>query len=180
MDSASMDKADTDLVVLVDENDVQRGTAPKLEVHRTGALHRAVSVFLFNDARALLLQRRARTKYHCAGLWSNTCCGHPRPGETPLDAAHRRLAQELGIACDVFPGIRFQYSAPVGNGLVENEVDHVFFGYYSGDPVPVASEVEEVRWRDMDALLADIARSPHEYTPWLGIALRLLDRRGIP
>ena len=175
-----MDKPDSDAVVLVDENDRELGVAPKLDVHRTGTLHRAVSVFLFNDARELLLQRRALTKYHCAGLWSNTCCGHPRPGETPLDAAHRRLEQELGIECDIFPGVRFQYSAPVGNGLVENELDHVFFGYFSGTAAPVASEVEEVRWMDMDAVLAAIARAPREYTPWLGLAIRLLDQRGIP
>jgi len=167
-------------VVLVDAEDREVGLAPKLEAHRAGTLHRAVSVFLFNGEQALLLQRRAATKYHSAGLWSNTCCGHPRPGEVPLMAARRRLMEEMGIECDIFPALRFQYVADVGNGLMENELDHVFFGYFAGAPAPVASEVAETRWVRVLELLADIRANRARYTPWLGLALRLLDRRGIP
>ena len=167
-------------VILVDAKDRELGVAPKLDVHRTGALHRAVSVFLFDSNRALLLQRRARTKYHSGGLWSNTCCGHPRPGETALDAARRRLREELGIACDLFPAACFQYFAQVGEGLVENELDHVFFGYFDGAVTPVRDEVEEIRWTPMEDVIRDVARSPADYTPWLSLALRHLEHHGIP
>jgi isopentenyl-diphosphate delta-isomerase len=171
---------DADEVILVDEKDKELGVAPKLHVHQTGALHRAVSVFLFDASRSLLLQRRAATKYHSAGLWSNTCCGHPRPGESTLDAARRRLKDELGIVCDIFPASHFAYSADLGGGLIENEIDHLFFGYFSGSVTPAPNEVAEVRWMPVEAVMADIARAPHEYTPWLRLALRQLEHRGVP
>ena len=133
---------DADALVLVDGDDVPLGTAPKLDVHRDGRLHRAVSVLLFDDDGRVLLQRRAAAKYHSAGLWANTACGHPRPGETVLDAARRRLRAEMGIDAPALTVAgRFVYRAQLDAGLVEHELDHVVVGRWSGMPNPDAGEV---------------------------------------
>ena len=156
-----------DVVVLVDERDVQVGIAPKLAVHREGRLHRAVSVMLFDDDGQALLQRRASGKYHSPGRWSNTCCGHPRPGESTLEAAKRRLRDELGIhACDLEHVSKFIYQADLGGGLVEHELDHVFVGRWSGVLRPDPAEVSATRWVRRDDLEANLARSPGRYTAW--------------
>jgi isopentenyl-diphosphate delta-isomerase len=163
-------------VILVDANDSEVGTAEKLDAHLTGALHRAVSVFLFDGHGRLLLQRRAAAKYHSAGAWSNTCCGHPRPGESVQDAASRRLAEEMGIHCDLEESFVFTYTADLGQGLSEPEVDHVFTGTFVGAPAPDPGEVESWGWMSLPRLRDDVAANPHRYSAWLPIALRELRR----
>ena len=158
---------DEDLVVLVDPGDVVIGVAPKLEAHREGWLHRAVSVVLFDDDGRLLIQRRADGKYHSGGLWSNTCCGHPLPGESIEEAAKRRLRQELGIGdCRLTSASEFLYYARVNDGLVEHELDHVLVGEWTGDVRPAPSEVSAVRWIDCATLLGELADWPSRFTPW--------------
>jgi len=169
-------RADTsvDLVVLVDGRDTAVGVAPKLDVHRDGRLHRAVSVLLFDDAGRVLLQRRAEGKYHSAGLWSNTCCGHPRPDEPVIDAARRRLRAEMGIdvaAADVELAATFVYRAELAGGLVEHELDHLVVGRWTGEPMPDGREVAEWRWVARDALERDLAATPQRYTAWLPYVL---------
>lgn len=156
-----------DHVVLVNGRDEVLGTMEKLEAHEKGALHRAFSVFIFNRAGRLLLQQRAEGKYHSGGLWTNSCCSHPRPGETTMAAVRRRLHEELGIRCPVSEEFSFTYRAEVGNGLVEHELDHVFFGQYDGPLLPDPAEVQDVRWMRMNDLADDLRTSPGQYTAWL-------------
>jgi len=157
-----------ELVVLVDRRDTPIGVAPKLAAHRDGLLHRAVSVLLFDDAGRVLLQRRAAGKYHSALLWSNTCCGHPRPNESSQDAARRRLREEMGVAsCRLESAGRFVYRADVRSALVEFEVDHVYVGRWSGTPRPDPREVASWRWCTLDELVHDLAISPRSHTVWL-------------
>ena len=169
-------------VVLVDERDVEIGTEEKLRAHRDAALHRAVSVFLFDGRGAVLLQRRAAGKYHSGGLWSNACCGHPRPGESAAAAAHRRLREEMGIDCPLAPVFAFTYRAELGGGLVEHEFDHVFVGRCvaepAPDPTPDPAEVEGWRWADVEQVRADLAARPDRYTAWFRTALEELLARG--
>ena len=156
-----------EVVVLVDSGDVALGVAPKLDVHREGRLHRAVSVVLFDDCGRVLLQRRADGKYHSGGLWSNTCCGHPRPGESVADAGQRRLSAELGIEdCGLTRVTDFVYFAELDGGLVEHELDHVLIGRWNGSPRPDPLEVAEIRWIDRDALFENLASDPDRYTAW--------------
>ena len=156
-----------ELLVLVDEQDREVGTSSKLAAHREGRLHRAVSVVLRDGAGQVLLQRRALTKYHSAGLWSNTCCGHPRPGESPVDAASRRLRAELGIT-DVLlkPVGTFRYRAALRNGLIEHELDHVLIGNWTGEPVPDPAEVSAVRWVHPAQLSVELMAYPQRFTAW--------------
>ncbi|MBI4546205.1 MAG: isopentenyl-diphosphate Delta-isomerase [Gemmatimonadetes bacterium] len=166
-------------VVLVDENDLEVGTAGKLAAHREPPrLHRAFSVFVFNTAGELLLQRRAAAKYHSAGLWSNTCCGHPRPGEDTLAAAHRRLEQEMGFDCELRAAFRFTYRAELGQGVAEHEFDHVFLGRFDGKPAPDPLEADGWRWAAPEVLRQDVARRPEAYTVWFRIALERLCAQG--
>jgi isopentenyl-diphosphate delta-isomerase len=167
----TMSRASTadDDVVLVDERDTAVGVAPKLEAHRHGRLHRAVSVVLFDDRGWLLLQRRADAKYHSPGLWSNTCCGHPRPGESVDDAARRRLVDELGIeGCGLTRVTKFLYFAELDGGLVEHEVDHVLIGRWNGPADPDPGEVAETRWIDREALFEEMLHAADRYTAWAG------------
>ncbi len=165
-------------VVLVDERDRELGQADKLEAHRAGTLHRAFSLFVFDAAGRVLLQRRAEGKYHSAGRWSNTCCGHPRPGEGTEAAARRRLNEEMGVDCELERVGRFVYRAAVGGDLVEHEVDHVLIGRFDGEPRPDPREVSEWRWVDLGALVQDAAAHPERYTVWLPGALDLVRRHG--
>ena len=167
-----------ELVVLVNERDEPLGTAPKSRVHRTGERHRAVSVFLFDREGRVLLQRRAASKYHSPGLWSNTCCGHPRPGEQTMDAARRRLREEMGVECDLVHALTFEYRAEVGPELLEHEVDHVFSGIFRGEPVPDPAEVQQWDWMALETLDADCRQRPERYSAWLPIALARLMRSG--
>lgn len=155
-----------ELVVCVDDADRETGVAAKGVVHATGALHRAVSVVLADPAGRILLQRRAPSKYHCAGLWTNTCCGHPRPGERPVAAAGRRLRYEMGIECELWWAGRFTYRAELVNGLIEHEVDHVFVSRWQGEPVERPSEVGAWRWVPLGELRDELRAAPQAFTPW--------------
>ena len=158
-------------VILVDEQDRVVGAGEKLRAHREGALHRAFSVFVFDAGGRLLLQRRARTKYHSGGLWSNTACGHPRPGEETGAAARRRLREEMNFDCELRASFRFIYRAELDGALVEHEYDHVFVGEYSGTPAPDPSEVEAWRWVGMDDLRRDLRERPWRYSYWLRVVV---------
>jgi isopentenyl-diphosphate Delta-isomerase len=161
-----------DQVILVDEHDNPIGAAGKLDAHRSGILHRAFSVFVFDPLSGrLLLQRRAATKYHSGGLWSNTCCSHPRPGERTAAAAGRRLREEMGIDCAVNEMFSFVYRADLGSGLIEHEYDHVFFGLHGAEPVLNPEEADDARWVDLHELAADVRRRPEAYTFWLAVCL---------
>jgi isopentenyl-diphosphate delta-isomerase len=162
-------------VILVNARDEPQGTAEKLAAHVSGRLHRAFSVFVLNERNELLLQRRAEGKYHSAGLWSNTCCSHPRPGEGTAAAAARRLTEEMGFGCDLEHAGFFIYRAEVGGGLIEHELDHLFVGRWNGAPTPDPEEVGEWRWIELPALRREIASSPAMFTYWLRAALRELD-----
>ncbi len=154
-------------LILVDEDDRQIATGAKLDTHREGALHRAFSVFLFRPDGALLLQRRAAVKYHSRGLWANTCCGHPRPGEPLAEAAARRLDEELGITAPLRYGFPARYRAELDNGMVENEIAHLFFAAAHVQPRPDPDEADAVDWVGLDSLI-DLARShPGRYAAWL-------------
>lgn len=153
-------------VVLIDEEDVPLGEGEKLDVHRTGTLHRAFSVFAFNARGELLLQRRALGKYHSGGLWTNTCCGHPRPGEATADAARRRLSEELGMACgELRPAGVLRYRAEIAD-LVENELDHLLVTDVTGEPRPNPDEVVEWRFVPPGELSAWLDRRPEDFTAW--------------
>ncbi|HUF30291.1 MAG TPA: isopentenyl-diphosphate Delta-isomerase [Gemmatimonadaceae bacterium] len=164
-------------VVLVDPSDREVGSMEKLRAHEEGALHRAVSVFVFDRLGRLLMQQRSATKYHGARLWSNSCCGHPRPGEAAHAAAVRRLREEMGLECPLRPVTTFIYRAQVG-ALVEHEVDHIFVGLNDREPRPNPSEVMAWRTVDLAELEGDLEVRPERYTPWLSLALAALGRAG--
>lgn len=163
-----------DFVVLVNEygHDLfdSKGrlyTIEKAEAHRRGLLHRAVSVFVFNDRNELLLQKRADNKYHSPKKWSNTCCTHPVAGETPLITARRRLIVEMGLVATLTEVFTFLYQADVGNGLTENEFDHIFFGISKKNPTPNPYEVSDWNWVTIEELGQELIRNPEKYSPWL-------------
>jgi isopentenyl-diphosphate delta-isomerase len=158
-------------VVLVDQNDQEIGTKEKLKAHQEGKLHRAISILIFNSKNELLLQKRAANKYHAAGLWSNTCCSHPQPGETPQQTAKRRLKEEMGIECELKKIFDFIYKAVLKNGLIEHEYDHVFIGQFDGEPKLNPKEVEDCKWVLANSLKNDIDNNPEKYTPWFKIIL---------
>ena len=155
-------------VILVDEHDNMLGTMEKMAVHRLGKLHRAFSVFIFNGAGELLLQQRAFEKYHSAGKWSNACCSHPRPGESNIDAACRRLKEEIGLECELTPGFSFVYRAEFGE-LTEYEFDHVFFGTTEQIPVPDPLEVAAWQYVSPEELKKKLEQEPEKFTEWLKI-----------
>lgn len=161
-------------IILVDELDNAIGTMEKMEAHEKGLLHRAFSVFIFNSKGELLLQQRALTKYHSAGLWTNTCCSHPRPNEKTLDAAKRRLKEEMGLTCDLHHKTSFIYKTNFDNGLTEHEFDHVFFGNCDQDPSINPEEVESFLWMDTREIMDDIEKDPEKYTSWFKIAMKNL------
>jgi isopentenyl-diphosphate delta-isomerase len=161
-------------VVLVNEADAPLGTAEKLRAHTEGWLHRALSVFVFDSEGRLLLQRRTPGKYHSGGLWSNTCCSHPYPNESPLAAARRRLQEEMGFSCALTPAFHFTYRASVGPTLIEHEYDHVFVGVVDAvDVHPNPDEVSDWAWMSASAIREDVTASPSRYTVWFR---RLLDQ----
>ncbi len=154
-------------VIRVDENDRELGPAGKIHVHRTGELHRAFSVFLFDNSGRLLMQKRARDKYHSGGLWANSCCGHPRPGEAARPAAERRLGEELGVNVSLRPAFFSRYRAALGNGLIENEFVHMMFGRCAATPRPNADEASAVQWIELETLETQIAQRPRDFSEWL-------------
>ncbi len=158
-----------DSVMIVDKDDRMYGTMDKMAAHRAGVLHRALSVFIFNSRGELLLQQRALTKYHSGGLWTNTCCSHPRPGETTSAAASRRLKEEMGISCCLEFTFSFYYKATVSLALVEHEIDHVFFGISNEVPCINAAEAAAYKYMGMDELAAALRNNPKNYTAWLAI-----------
>ncbi|MEO8885513.1 MAG: isopentenyl-diphosphate Delta-isomerase [Mucilaginibacter sp.] len=164
-------------VILVDEDDNAHGVMEKLQAHRLGELHRAISVFVFNSAGEFLLQRRAAGKYHSAGKWSNTCCSHPRPGEANLDAALRRLKEEMGIHCHLDHQFSFIYRAELENGLIEHEYDHVFMGITDIEPVPDPTEVAGYHYMNSSDLAADISQNPDSYTEWFKLCFERIGKR---
>lgn len=158
-------------VILVDELDNELGSMEKLEAHRLGVLHRAFSVFLFNRENEMLMQRRAEQKYHSPGLWTNTCCSHPLPGEEVLAAANRRLEEEMGMTAEVEPAFTVLYRAEFPNGLVEHELDHVLIGAYDGEPRVDPSEVSEWKYASRSSIEAEVEASPERFTPWFKLIL---------
>ncbi|MBM3303619.1 MAG: isopentenyl-diphosphate Delta-isomerase [Candidatus Aenigmarchaeota archaeon] len=166
-----------ELIVLVDENDREAGSEEKLKAHQNGGrLHRAFSVFVFNSRGEMLLQQRAMDKYHCAGLWTNTCCSHQHPDETTGQAAHRKLKQEMGFDVPLREIFKFTYRTEFSNGLTEHELDHVFVGRFDGVVKPNPEEAAGFRWVGLDELRKDVKANPEAYTPWFKIVLdRVID-----
>lgn len=160
-----------DNVVLVDHFDKPLGIIDKLEAHKLGRLHRAFSVFIFNNNGEMLLQQRALNKYHGAGLWTNTCCSHPQWSENIKSSALERLNFEMGINCDLDHLFTFEYRAEVENRLIEHEIDHVFIGQSDVDPVLNDDEVNDYIWLPFDYIENDIKLRPHIYTVWFKQAL---------
>ena len=160
-----------EFLVLVDDTDTAWGKMEKMEVHHLGLLHRAFSVFIFNTKGELLMQQKAPEKYHTGGLWTNTCCSHPRFGEETDFAADRRLREEMGISCNLSYGFNFMYKVSFENGLIENEFDHVFFGVSDDLAEPDPSEVQNWKYMNIDNLISDVEINPDLYTVWLKLCL---------
>ena len=157
-------------IILVDQKDNQMGIGEKMKVHYQGKLHRAFSIFLFNSKGKMLIQQRARTKYHSPGLWSNTCCSHPKPGETLSQATKRRLREEMGIECGLQEVFSFIYRAQLGD-LIEHEFDHVFTGSFDREPKLNKEEARAYKWISPMELKKDIKECPEKYTYWFRIIL---------
>lgn len=156
-------------VILVDQNDNKVGLMEKMEAHEKGLLHRAFSVFVVNSAGELMMHQRAFEKYHSGGLWTNTCCSHPRDGETTEEAVHRRLQEEMGFDCEVRKMFDFIYKAELDLGMTEHELDHLFIGYYDGLPQINKNEVAAWKWMSIDDVKSDIEAAPQNYTEWFKI-----------
>ena len=156
-------------VVLVDRNDNPIGLMSKLEAHEKGVLHRAFSVFILNKKGQLMLQRRALDKYHSPGLWTNTCCSHPRESEGNIEAGVRRLKEEMGFTTPLMPMFSFIYKSKFDNGLTEHEFDHVLLGYYDKQPLINKIEVSEWKWMSLDKIILEIKNKPEDFTVWFKI-----------
>jgi isopentenyl-diphosphate delta-isomerase len=163
-----------DEVILVDSNDNELGTMEKMEAHRKGLLHRAFSIFIFNSKGEILLQKRNSKKYHSGGLWSNTCCSHPRPLEGLAMATSRRLKEEMGMKTDLFSAFSFQYKAHLDQDLIEHELDHVFVGYSNELPNVNAEEVEGYCYMSPELLELGLEKHPSDYSAWLQICFNEL------
>ena len=156
-------------VILVNEKDEQIGLMPKMEAHEKALLHRAFSVFVFNEQNELMIQQRAFGKYHSPGLWTNTCCSHQREGESNIEAGKRRLQEEKGFSTELNDTISFIYKAPFDNGLTEHEFDHILVGYFNGEPDLNPEEVHAWKWMSLEELKADMEKQPQLYTEWFKI-----------
>lgn len=156
-------------VILVNEHDEQIGLMPKQEAHEKGVLHRAFSIFIFNDNGDLMLQQRAMHKYHSPGLWTNTCCSHQREGESSLKAGFRRLDEEMGFTTNLKEKTSFIYKAPFDNGLTEHEFDHILVGTFNEDPIINPDEVAQWKWMPLKEVKEDILNNPEQYTAWFKI-----------
>jgi len=157
-------------VILVTEQDEPIGSMEKMEAHWKGVLHRAFSIFIVNDKNEMLLQQRAKGKYHSGGLWTNACCSHPRPDEKTETAAVRRLQEELGFNTPITKIFNFHYNAAFDNGLTEHEYDHVFTGTYNGKIIPNPAEIQDYCYKKMEEIAETIQTHPHKYTAWFCIA----------
>ena len=157
-------------LILVDENDRPTGTMEKMEVHQKALLHRAFSVFIFNSKGDMLLHQRASNKYHSGGLWTNACCSHPREGQQTIEAAERRLQEEMGFTIPLKKAFNFTYKAALDNGLTEYEYDHVFIGTYDGAIDPDEDEVKDFCFVSIDEIKTSIQSHPQKYTEWFKIA----------
>lgn len=160
-----------EFIIEVDENDTEIGKIEKLEAHQKGVLHRAFSVFIFNSKNELLLQKRAASKYHSGGLWTNTCCSHPNFGEKMEDAIQRKLFQEMGLTCETQFQFHFIYKTEFQNGLIENELDHVYFGITNDLPQLNLDEAEDWKYISLTELDKEINLSPNHFTFWLKYCL---------
>lgn len=157
-------------VILVNTDNEVLGYMEKMEAHEKGLLHRAFSIFIFNTKGEILLQKRAISKYHSGGLWTNTCCSHPRKNESFLDAANRRLSEEMGMSCVLNEAFSFIYKAELDNNLTEHEYDQVLFGTTDQIPVLNKAEAEDYKYIKPDQLKIDIHDNPSQYTEWLKIS----------
>lgn len=164
-------------VILVDTHDTPVGQMEKMEAHRRGELHRALSILVFNSSGEMLLQQRALSKYHTPGLWSNTACSHPRPGEESLEAATRRLGEEMGFTTTLANTFDFVYKAHFDNGLTEHEYDHVFFGTFDGTPVINPEEANDYKWIKPSVLMEDMRSEPANFTVWFRIIMEKMEDR---
>ncbi len=158
-------------VILVDEKDNEVGTMEKLEAHQKGELHRAFSVMIFNSKGEMLLQKRAKTKYHSGGLWTNACCSHPQPNESMADAMSRKLKQEMGLTLHLEFAFKFIYQIKLDQNLFEHEWDHVFIGFFDGEPRVNAEEVEDWKFADLISLKKDVSENPASYTYWFRLMI---------
>ena len=156
-------------VILVNEKDEQIGLMPKMEAHEKALLHRAFSVFVFNEKNELMIQQRAKDKYHSPGLWTNTCCSHQREGETNIEAGKRRLQEEMGFTTELKDTVSFIYKAPFDNGLTEHEFDHILVGHYHGEPELNPVEADDYKWISLNELKEDMENNPQNYTEWFKI-----------
>ncbi len=157
-------------VILVDEQDKPVGQMEKMEVHQKALLHRAFSVFIFNDKTEMLLQKRGNKKYHSAGLWTNACCSHPQPGEDTIQSAQKRLKEEMGFTTSLQKAFSFIYKVPFQNGLTEHEYDHVFVGVFNGGIIPNPGEVDDYCFKTIQEIKTSIEQRPQQYTEWFKIA----------
>ncbi len=155
-----------DLIVLVNEKDENIGSIGKLEAHQKGLLHRAFSIIIWNEQNEILIHQRAFGKYHSEGLWTNTCCSHPKVGETVLEAAHRRLQEEMGFDCELDQKFHFIYQVELENHLIEHELDHILIGKFNENPNPNPEEVQNFRWISLEELKLEIAQNPERFTFW--------------
>ncbi|GGZ47922.1 isopentenyl-diphosphate Delta-isomerase [Mesonia mobilis] len=156
-------------VILVNEKDEQIGLMEKIEAHEKALLHRAFSVFVYNEKNEVMLQQRALSKYHSPGLWTNTCCSHQREGESNIDAGKRRLMEEMGFTTELEETISFIYKAPFDNGLSEHEFDYILIGKYDGEPNINPDEVAAWKWMSLEAIKKDLQENPANYTAWFKI-----------
>ena len=158
-------------VILVDEQDNELGSMEKMEAHQKGLLHRAFSILIFNSKGEMLLQQRADTKYHSAGLWTNACCSHPRPGESILEAGKRKLQQEMGFVCELNFSHKFIYRVELDNQLTEYEWDYVLIGNYDDAPAMNPEEGKDWKYQSVDSIIAETSKNPENYTSWFKIIL---------
>ncbi|CAN5288560.1 isopentenyl-diphosphate Delta-isomerase [soil metagenome] len=163
-------------VILVDKNDKPIGIMEKLEVHKRALLHRAFSVFIFNSKGEMLLQQRASGKYHNPGLWSNTCCSHPKPGELTGEAAKKRLSEEMGFTTELDKAFSFTYRAVFDNGLTEHEYDHVFIGEYNGAVKPDPQEVMNYRYTPLIRIKSELISNPENFTEWFKLSFKRVEK----
>lgn len=164
------------MVILVDTDDNEIGQMEKMEAHKKGLLHRAFSVLIFNDKGEMLIQRRALSKYHSGGLWTNACCSHPKPAESATAGAKRRLVEEMGIEADPEFMFKFIYKAELDNSLTEHEYDHVFTANYNEGPIANPEEVEDWKYIKLEDLKKDIEDHPEIYTVWFKIIMQKADK----